>query len=298
MVHGDVFVAGEHVEVSLSIVDNQGSTVASDHVALGSSLFPPGMVGDGDPEVPEVEARGKTEHEEPRRKVELTPEMALIEGGCFLMGSIELETGRDRDERQHGVCVKAFSLGKYEVTFAEYDRFAEATGRTRPDDRGWGREDRPVINVSWHDATAYARWLSEETGEGYRLPTEAEWEYAARAGTLSAYPWGNSVGRDRANCDGCGSRWDDRQTAPVGSFEANAWNLHDTVGNVSEWTCSAPDRGYGGAEQHCASGNDGSRVVRGGSWIDKPGRVRSATRYRFFDPPDRDSYLGFRLAHD
>ena len=110
------------------------------------------------------------------------PDMVDIEAGCFLMGSPKSEAGRYGDERWHRVCVEAFSMGKYEVTFAEYDRFAEATGRARPDDEGWGRGRRPIINVSWHDATAYARWLSEETGRAYRLPTEAEWEYAARDG--------------------------------------------------------------------------------------------------------------------
>ena len=250
----------------------------------------------------EAEARRKREQEErrraeERRTAELFPEMVRIEGGCFRMGSPESETGRDNDERRHQLCVKAFSIGKYEVTFAEYDRFAEATGRSRPDDEGWGRERRPVINVSWYEATAYARWLSGETGRQYRLAKEAEWEYAARAGTETSYPWGNSVGRDRANCDGCGSRWDNTQTAPVGSFEANAWGLHDTVGNVREWTCSEYDEGYGGAEQRCASGSAGRRVIRGGSWSNIPRWVRSAHRFRVVTGY-RFYILGFRLAQD
>ena len=154
-----------------------------------------------------------------------------------------------------------------------------------------------MVCVSHEDATAYARWLSGETGRRYRLATEAEWEYAARAGTETAYPWGNSVGRDRANCDGCGSRWDNTQAAPVGSFETNAWGLHDTVGNVLEWTCSEYDEGYGGAELRCASGSGGRRVIRGGSWYTRPWRVRSA--YRFWNGPAvRYHYLGFRLAQD
>ena len=256
----------------------------------------------------EAEARRKREQEEAKRKVEeerrraeerriteLTPEMVRIEGGCFRIGSPESEMGRRDDERRHRVCVETFSIGTHEVTFAEYDRFADATGRSRPDDSGWGRERRPVINVSWDDATAYARWLSGETGRRYRLPTEAEWEYAARAGTETAYPWGNSVGSDRANCNGCGSRWDNRQTAPVGSFEANAWGLHDTVGNVLEWTCSEYDD-YGGDERRCASGyND--MVIRGGSWTYPPGWVRSAHRSGY-DSLIRYYNLGFRLAQD
>ena len=249
----------------------------------------------------EAEARRRAEEErrraEARRIAELTPEMVSIEGGSFWMGSPQSEEGRDGDERWHSVRVEGFSIGKYEVTFAEYDRFAEATGRSRPDDEGWGREDRPVINVTWGDATAYARWLSEETGERYRLPTEAEWEYAARAGTETAYPWGDRVGHNKGNCDGCGSRWDDKQTAPVGSLEANAWGLHDTAGNVWEWTCSEYYEGYGGAEKRCVTESAGRRVLRGGSWNAIPWWVRSANRF-WFVAGFRNNYLGFRLVQD
>jgi formylglycine-generating enzyme required for sulfatase activity len=187
------------------------------------------------------------------------PEMIFIKGGCFQMGSPESEDGHGNDERQHRVCIeKDFYIGKYEVTFADYDRFAEATGREKPDDQGWGRGNRPVIDVSWHGAIAYLEWLSEQTGQRYRLPSEAEWEYAARAGTQTAYWWGDEIGSNRANCDGCGSRWDSHQTAPVGSFPANPWGLHDTVGNVWEWTCSGYDESYGGAEGECISKNNAS----------------------------------------
>ena len=248
------------------------------------------------------EARRKAAEEERRRAearriAELVPEMVRIEGGCYRMGSPESEADREDDERRHRVCVESFSIGKYEVTFAEYDRFAKATGGSRPDDSGWGRGRRPVINVSWDDVTAYARWLSGETGRRYRLPTEAEWEYAARGGSKTAYPWGSSVGRGRANCGGCGGRWDGRQTAPVGSFDANGWGVHDTVGNVREWTCSEYDAGYGGGEERCASGSVGRRVIRGGAWHSGPRRVRSA--YRGGSVTDyRSTTLGFRLAQD
>ena len=254
---------------------------------------------------------------EERRTAELFPEMVRIEGGCFRMGSPESETNRDDDERRHRVCVDAFSIGKHEVTRGQYAAFVRETGRAVGDacliyesgewekrsgrswrSPGYAQQDtHPVVCVNHEEAGAYARWLSGEKGRRYRLATEAEWEYAARAGSRTAYPWGNSVGHNRANCNGCGSRWDNTQTAPVGSFEANAWGLHDTVGNVWEWTCSEYDKGYGGAEQRCASGNAGRRVRRGGSWNYKPGGVRSATRdwsvtdFRFY-------LLGFRLAQD
>ncbi|RMD68212.1 MAG: PEGA domain-containing protein, partial [Gammaproteobacteria bacterium] len=165
------------------------------------------------------------------------PEMVVIPPGRFLMGSPFDEEGRDSDEGpQHRVSIaRPFAIGRYEVTFEEYDRFCEATGRRRPDDNGWGRGKRPVINVSWHDAKAYARWLSKQTGKRYRLPSEAEWEYAARAGTSTRYWWGDRVGHGHANCDGCGSWWDGKETAPVGFFDPNPWGLYDTAGNVWEW---------------------------------------------------------------
>ena len=226
------------------------------------------------------------------------PEMVIIPAGEFMMGSLANEEGRDDDERQHSVQIeKPFAISKYEVTFAEYDRFVEATGQEKPDDRGRGRGNRPVINVSWNDAAAYAEWLSQETGETYRLPTEAEWEYAARARTETAYPWGNEIGRNNANCNGCGSQWDNKQTAPVGSFEANDFALHDMTGNVREWTCSEYKKNYDGAEQRCIGNKsaDAARALRGGSWFNFPRRVRSADRDGWV-PASRNGFVGFRLA--
>jgi formylglycine-generating enzyme required for sulfatase activity len=162
------------------------------------------------------------------------PEMVSIPRGEFRMGDIQ--GSGDADERPvHSVRIpRPFAMGRYEVTFYEYDVFARLMmtnrgwlarlmGRGLPGDEGWGRGRRPVINISWEDARAYAQWLSEQTGKRYRLPTEAEWEYAARAGTETAYWWGDEVGKNRANCAGCGSQWDDKQTAPVGSFASNPW---------------------------------------------------------------------------
>ncbi|WP_295396722.1 SUMF1/EgtB/PvdO family nonheme iron enzyme [uncultured Thiodictyon sp.] len=198
--------------------------------------------------------------------------MAAIKAGCFAMG----EKGQT-----HQVCVDAFKIGRHEVTFADYDLFCDATGRAKPADAGWGRDQRPAINIDWQDATAYADWVSQVTGGRYRLPTEAEWEYAARAGTGTDYWWGDAIGQNRANCDGCGSRWDNKQTAPVGSFPANPWGLHDTVGNVWEWTCSAYDATYGGGEKTCARKNDAAaRVLRGGSWLSYARRARAPVPFR------------------
>ena len=226
------------------------------------------------------------------------PEMVRVSGGCFQMGSPDSAPNRGTNERLHRVCLARFSIGKFEVTFDEYDRFADATGRGRPRDGlggGWGRGRRPVIFVSWKDATAYAQWLSKETGESYRLPTEAEWEYAARAGSVTAYPWGDAVGRGRANCRGCGDHWD--YTAPVGSFPPNAWGLHDTSGNVLEWTCSEYDEGYGGDETRCATANARRPVLRGGDWLHSPAGLRSAYRAPT-NPNSAYSGFGLRVVRD
>lgn len=147
------------------------------------------------------------------------------------MGDLSGKGGAD-EKPVHRVTIAPFLMSKYEVTFAQYDAFAAATNRDKPHDQGWSRGNRPMINVSWDDAAAYADWLSAQTGKRYRLPTEAEWEYAARAGNRTEYCWGNDIGYSQANCDGCGSRWDNKQTAPVGSFQPNPFGLYDMHGNV------------------------------------------------------------------
>ncbi len=178
-----------------------------------------------------------------------------------------------------------FAIGKFAVTFDEWDAcVAEGgCGGYQPPDNGWGRGNRPVINVSWNDAQAYIQWLSHKTGKSYRLPSEEEWEIAARAGTTTEYYWGNDVGYNNANCDGCGSEWDNRKTAPVGSFKPNAFGLYDMMGNVWQWTDT------------CWQGNCVKRVFCGGSWNHRPQDMR-ATTHNWFDTTKRMHYLGFRLA--
>ncbi|HDN26743.1 MAG TPA: formylglycine-generating enzyme family protein, partial [Thioploca sp.] len=229
----------------------------------------------------------------------LGPNMVGIPAGSFRMGDIQ--GGGDSDEKPvHRVTIKPLAMGKYEVTFAEYDKFAEATGRRKPSDNGWGRSNRPVINVSWNDAAAYAKWLSQQTGQKYRLPTEAEWEYAARAGSKTKYWWGNNIGKNRAACNGCGAKWglDAKiMTAPVGSFQPNPFGLHDTVGNVWEWTCSEYEKKYKGKEKRCLqnSANNSLFALRGGSWADQAWGVRIANRFRRTRTGHSRNY-GFRLA--
>ncbi|MDG4583860.1 MAG: SUMF1/EgtB/PvdO family nonheme iron enzyme [Candidatus Competibacter sp.] len=215
------------------------------------------------------------------------PELARISGGCFQMGSPASEPGRSSDERQHQVCVEAFEIGVYEVTQGQW----KAVMGSNPSDFKNG-DDYPVENVSWNDIQDYLGKLNQRTGQSYRLPSEAEWEYACRGGVAGQrYCGGEDV--DRVAWYGKNSG---NKTHPVGRKAANGFGLYDLSGNVWEWTCSVYDEDYGGAEQNCAN-NDitGPLAVRGGSWFSKPVWVRSAFR-TWSAPTDRDSYLGFRLA--
>ncbi|MYH30413.1 MAG: SUMF1/EgtB/PvdO family nonheme iron enzyme [Acidobacteria bacterium] len=225
------------------------------------------------------------------------PEMVVVPAGRFRMGCVSGRDCRDEERPVHEVQVPSFALGAYEVTFEEYEHFARATGRDRPNDRGWGRGGRPVINVSWEDAQAYVAWLSDETSDDYRLPSESEWEYAARAGTTTRYSWGQDIGRNRANCGGCGSRWDGDETAPAGSFAPNAWGLHDMHGNVNEWVEDCRHENYArGPRDGTAWTSGGScdrRGLRGGSWRD--GDLRAAKR-GWNSRGYRSHSLGLRVA--
>jgi formylglycine-generating enzyme required for sulfatase activity len=210
------------------------------------------------------------------------PEMIVVPAGNFTMGSPD--TDRSKDEGpQHGVTIaRPFAVSKFELTFAEWDACV-AHGDCVPhvSDSGWGRGRQPVINVSWDDAQSYVAWLSRITGKEYRLLSEAEYEYAARAGTQTVYPWGDDIGTENANCNGCGSQWDHKQTAPVGSFAANGFGLYDMVGNVWEWTEDCYHNSYNGApvDGTAWTGDDcNNRDLRGGSWLNEPEDLRAALR--------------------
>jgi formylglycine-generating enzyme required for sulfatase activity len=238
------------------------------------------------------------------------PEMVAIPAGCFLMGSPPDEPERTLAEGpQHRVCLDAFSMGRTEVTFDQYDRFAEATDRKKPSDRDRGRGNRPVINVSWKDAADYADWLSGQTGQRYRLPTEAEWEYAARAGTATPFWTGGCIHSDQAKYGGSEDYADCGATAALslerivaaGSLPPNPWGLHEVAGNVYEWTQDCWHASYLGAPANGSpwldpeGGDCASRVVRGGSGVSDPGVLRSA--FREGAPADEAfAILGFRLA--
>ncbi len=230
-------------------------------------------------------------------------EMVVVPAGSFTMGSPSSEPGHSPDEEpQHRVTIaRQFAVGRFEVTFEEWDACAADGGCNgyKPSDEGWGRGRRPVINVSWDDAKAYVAWLSKKTGKSYRLPSGSEYEYATRAGTHTAYPWGNAVGTNNADCHNCGSQWDARQTAPAGSFAPNRFGLFDMVGNVREWTEDCYHSTYSGAPADGSAwikgANCSQRVVRGGSWLIAPAFLRSASRY-WFASDYRLNYLGFRVA--
>ena len=227
------------------------------------------------------------------------PEMIELPAGTFSMGSARsLLSPEEQPERQ--VEVGRFLIGRYEVTFEEYALFASATGRRLPDNNGWGGGKRPVVNVKWSDAAAYAAWLSRQTGKKYRLPSEAEWEYAARAGTGTIYWWGYQPETNRANCFNCGSEWDGRSTAPVGSFEPNPYGVHDTAGNVMEWVADCFHGSYKGAPEDgrpWIAGECNQRMIRGGAF-NKPADTMKSTKRLWNDENATLSNLGFRLARD
>jgi formylglycine-generating enzyme required for sulfatase activity len=255
--------------------------------------------GPAEEEIVRTEAEDVTKDAEEASAASAEPggDMVLIPAGEFIMGSPDGE-GYDDEHPQHAVFVDSFYLGKYEVTFEQYDLFCEQTGRSKPYDHGWGRGKRPVMNVSWDDAAAFCDWLSERSGERYRLPTEAEWEYACRAGTTTQFSFGDSA-RDldfyawhRGNAG--------RRTHPVGTLIANPWGLHDMYGNVWEWCSDWYGKSYyTSVPQRNPTGppNGEYRVRRGGSWYYFAGSLRSADRDGA--TPDATFYaLGFRCARD
>ena len=238
----------------------------------------------------------------------LKPEMVVIPGGRFQMGCVSGKNCERNEKPVHEVRVASFALSKYEVTFEKYDLFTAATGRERVDDEGWGRGRRPVINVSWEDAVAYTKWLSATLGERYRLPSEAEWEYAARAGSITQYHFGNNKSqlcryanhadrttdydwRNRSCSDGVG-KW----TATVGTYQPNAFGLRDMHGNVREWVgnCLKEYKGAPTDGSAWESGNCSYRVIRGGGWDGGVWNCRSAARGGH-SPGYRGNDLGFRL---
>lgn len=227
------------------------------------------------------------------------PSMITLPGGVYYRGD-HMGDGDGDEQPVREIRLRPFAIGLHEITFDEYDRFCKENSRDKPDDSEWGRGRRPVINVSWEEATEFTEWLSRKTGKHYRLPTDAEWEYAARAGTETRFWWGNEPGSANANCENCGGLWDGEMTAPVGRFSPNPFGLHDTAGNVFEWVADchhdsfadAPADGGAIEKEGC-----GKRVIRGGAWSFPPKEIRSANRWRDF-PTRRSDDTGFRVLRE
>jgi formylglycine-generating enzyme required for sulfatase activity len=230
------------------------------------------------------------------------PELVQIPSGVFERGSPSSESGhRSSEGPVTRVSIRrGFAIGRYPVTFGEWDQCVrDGACKHQPNDRGWGRGTGPVFYVSWNDSQEFLSWLKAKTGKVYRLPSEAEWEYAARAGSRTPYPWGNDVGQKMANCKGCTDDPSDR-TTPVGSFPPNRFNLFDMHGNVWQWVADCWNASYAAAPSDGSpwlNGECGKAVVRGGAWGLSPEDVRSARRDG--DSKDlRSGRRGFRIARD
>ena len=225
------------------------------------------------------------------------PQMVVIPPGQFTMGS---EKNRSEEKPAHRVDIAdPFAIGVFEVSYQEWSVCVREGGCRHDPGAGSSNDPKaPVSNISWDDAQSYVRWLSQKTGEEYRLPSEAEWEYAARGGTETIYWWGDDAGANRANCQDCGSQWDNQQAAPVGSFQANSFGLYDMHGNIWEWTADCWNSSYNKAP---ADGNAWlkgdclARVLRGGSWKQDADYMRAARR-SWYDRDVRYYLHGMRVA--
>jgi formylglycine-generating enzyme required for sulfatase activity len=227
------------------------------------------------------------------------PEMIVVPAGSFMMGSPSTEPNRNVNESpRHRVTIaRAFAVSKFLLTSKEWQICVQQRGCRDDADDGWG-DLYPVTGPAWNDAQSYVTWLSKLTGKPYRLLTEAEYEYVARAGTQTAYPWGDTVGKGHANCYACGSQWDNKRPAPVGSFAPNRFGLYDIVGNVQSLVEDCYHESYVGAPTDGSAWTNGdchSRVVRGGSFARNPTELRSAARQQN-DAIARYPDLGFRVA--
>ena len=213
---------------------------------------------------------------------DVCPKMTVIQSGSYTMGS----DGRHKYERpsQKVTIAKSFAMGVYEVTFNEWEAcFLDGGCNRVPYDHNWGKGRRPIMNITWFETQSYLKWLSKKTGHTYRLPSEAEWEFAARGGTTTEFWWGDEVGENLANCRDCKSPWSKKGSAPVGSFAANPYGLYDVHGNEWEWLQDCWNPSHEGAPNDGSarlSGNCQLRVIRSGSWYYFSKNMRSSWRFK------------------
>ncbi|WP_373456653.1 formylglycine-generating enzyme family protein [Cupriavidus taiwanensis] len=226
------------------------------------------------------------------------PALVTVPAGSFTMGS---NASDPAEKPPHQVAIaQPFAIGRYEVTVEQWNACADAGGCQRIPTLADSAKNAPVRDVSWDDAQQYVAWLSKTTGKSYRLPTEAEWEYAARGGSASTYWWGDQMRKGNANCKDCGDPWSQDAPAAVGSFAANPYGLHDVNGSVWEWVADCWHSSYKGAPTDGRAWNEtacGARVIRGGSWREGASYMVSSTRFKY-SPSVRQSQNGFRVARD
>jgi formylglycine-generating enzyme required for sulfatase activity len=229
---------------------------------------------------------------------ELCPELVEVPAGSFAMGA---EGGHWSERPVRRVTIaEPFALGKYEVTVGEWQACVDAGACASMPGMQNVTASSPVHNVNWNEVQDYLEWLSGETGKTYRLPTEAEWEYAARGGTKTRYWWGEAVGARNANCEDCGGSWDRKTPAAIGSFAANPFGLHDMNGGVMEWVADCWNQDYDGAPADGSarlSGECTQRVLRGGSWRNDQSYATVSSRLSY-DAAVRYYTNGFRVARD
>jgi formylglycine-generating enzyme required for sulfatase activity/serine/threonine protein phosphatase PrpC len=227
------------------------------------------------------------------------PTMVKVPGGSFRMGGASAIVAADEVPR-HNVTIASFMVGVYEVTLDEYYRFADATGRKKPKNNGWDVKTHPVVDVTWDDALAYTRWLSKQTDKQYRLLSESEWEYVARAGTSTSFWWGSKAGISNAHCFDCKSDYSTSKPAKVGTYKPNSFGLYDTAGNVFEWVHDCYHRNYKDAPDDGSVWEGGDcevRIVRGGAYRSPASSMRVENREKF--KSNKGQYnVGFRVARD
>ncbi len=294
--------AGENIKDMVDappVTDNQTETQS------GEKAPQPAVIVEADPETkPDPDPKAQFVDKPDPFKDELKsggggPMMIQVPGAEYRMGGPSGIISADEVPR-HMVTIESFMVSVYEVTYAEFDQFAKATKRKLPNSSGWDRKIHPVNNVSWDDAFAYTRWLSKQTGKQYRLLSESEWEYVARAGTTSSFWWGTSAGSSNAHCFDCVSDYNTGKPAKIGTYQPNQFGVYDTAGNLFEWVHDCYHRNYKDAPTDGSVWEGGDckvRIARGGAYRSPASSMRAENRDKF--PSERGQYnVGIRLARD